>query len=264
MNEPRATLTAPAAQRCCARAFGSAASDLDVALTVVDRASAVTALLVAGMSDRQGRAIGIDEPWTWTLNQRLQALIAMRLASGDATIELQAACSACGEAMALDLDLHALAGDPAAPHFTWHDDDGTEVSLRLPCAHDLQRWQRDGVLAQERLAASLIESIAGQAVGADHHLSARWLAALDEAFAAHDPLTALQLQTRCPACGHDELVACDLEARLLDGFAGTQAKMLEEVLQLASVFHWSEAEILALPRWRRTHYLQQIAARGWA
>jgi len=40
--------------------------------------------------------------------------------------------------------------------------------------------------------------------------------------------------------------------------------MLDEVLQLASAFHWSEAEILALPRWRRAHYLQQIAARGWA
>lgn len=264
MSEPMATFTAPAAQRCCARAFGSAASDLDIAFAVVDRASAVTALLVSCVSDTQGRAIGIDELWTWTLNQRLQALIAMRLASGDANIELQAACSACGEAMALDLDLRTFAGDPAAPRFTWRDEDGTEVSLRLPCADDLQHWRRDGVLAQERIAAALIESVAGQAVGADHRPPAAWLSALDEAFAAHDPLTALQLQTRCPACDHDELVACDLEARLLDGFADTQAIMLEEVLQLASAFHWSEAEILALPRWRRTHYLQQIAARGWA
>ena len=264
MNEPKATFTAPAAQRCCARAFGSAASDLDIAFAAVDRASAVTALLVACVSDPQGRAIGIDEPWTWTLNQRLQALIAMRLAAGDATIGLQVACSACGEAMALDLDLRAFAGDPAAPHFTWCDDDGTEVSLRLPCADDLQRWRRDGVLAQEALAASLIENVAGQAVGVDHRPPAAWLSALDDAFAAHDPLTALQLQTRCPACGHNQLVACDLEALLLDGFAGTQAQMLDEVLQLASAFHWSEAEILALPRWRRAHYLQQIAARSWA
>jgi len=247
-----------------ARAFGGNASDLDVVFDEADRAGTVTCLLAACVTGEDGRAVDTDTAWDWTLNQRLQALIAMRLAGGETSLALHAACMQCGEAMQLDLDLRALAGDPVAPRFAWRGDDGVELMLRLPSGRDLQRWMHDGVQSHEALAASLIEAVAGQPVGTRAAAVDAWLPALDDAFDAHDRLTALRLQTRCPACAHDNTIACELEALLLAGFARTQAAMLDDVLRLAAAFHWSEAEILALPRWRRAHYLRRLDAGGFA
>lgn len=265
MNEPDLTgaTRSRATQASRARPFGGAAVDLDIVFDGVDRASTVTSLLAACVADADGRAVDADETWDWTLNQRLQALIAMRLASGDAAIELQATCTQCGETMELGLDLQTFAGDPVPPRFGWRDENGAELALRLPSGRDLQRWMRDGVQSHETFAISLIEAVAGQPVDAGQPALPAWLSALDDAFEAHDPLTALRLQTRCPACAHDNTIACDLEALLLAGFARTQASLLDDVLRLATAFHWSEAEILALPRWRRSHYLRQLDAGGW-
>ncbi|HEX3140742.1 MAG TPA: hypothetical protein VHQ87_11850 [Rhizobacter sp.] len=247
-----------------ARAFGSDPAHVEIAFDAGERARTVTAVLSACVVDEQGHALAEDAAWDWTLNQRLQALIAVRLASGDPTVELHAPCTQCGEAMALGLDLNALAGAPAAARFAWRDARGAELTLRLPRGRDLQRWEHDGVQSHEALAASLIEAVNGQPMQAGALPDAAWLPALDDAFEAHDPLTALRLQTACPACGHDNAVACDLEAVLLAGLARAQSALLDEVLRLASALHWSEQQIVALPRWRRAHYLRRLDAGGWA
>jgi hypothetical protein len=239
--------------------LGSSATDIDIALDARDRASTVTTLLAACISDARGRPLDPEQAWEWTLNQRLQGLIAMRLAAGDAVLELQSPCTRCGEAMETALDLHVLAAEPVPSRFSWRDDDGTELTLRLPNGRDLQSWRQGAARSPEQLAASLIEAAAGKPL--DPPALAALLPKLDDALEAHDPLTALRLQTCCPACAHDNAIACDLEARLLDGFARDQASLLDEVMRLASAFHWSEAEILALPRWRRAHYLRQLQPR---
>ena len=245
-----------ARQAWSARAPGSAAADIEIAFDARDRAATVTSLLAACITDTQGRPVDPDEAWDWTLNQRLQALIAMRLASGHPALELQAACALCGEAMEIALDLHLLAADPVTPRFSWCSDDGLELELRLPSGRDVQGWKQSGVPSHEQLALALVEAVAGQPP--DPRTLAALLPGIDDALAAHDPLTGLQLQTSCPACAQDNSIACDLEALLLDGFARDQAGMLDEVVRLASALHWSEAEILALPRWRRAHYLRQL------
>jgi hypothetical protein len=243
-----------------ARPVGSAASDIDLVFDAADRPGTVTALLAACVSDADGQALDEDEVWGWTLNRRLQALLAMRLASGDTKTELRPHCTECGEAMEIGLDLQAFANEPVAPYFTWRGADGLGLSLRLPRGRDLRDWMRKGgQVSQEALLASLVEDVSGQ----PQSLSAL-LPALDDAFEAHDPLSALHLSASCPACAQVNTVDCDLEALLLDGFARDQAAMLDDVVQLASAFHWSEAAILALPRWRRALYLQRISPGNWA
>ncbi|RZI83929.1 MAG: hypothetical protein EOP38_10880 [Rubrivivax sp.] len=247
------------AQAWRARPVGSAASDIDLVFDPQDRPGTVTSLLAACVSDVQGEPVGLDEAWDWTLNQRLQALLAMRLASNDTDVELQASCGQCGETMAMQLDLRAFASEPVAPRFTWHGEDGLALGLRLPCGRDLQAWMSEDARSQEVLVSSLIESVAGPATALSELLPA-----LDDAFEVHDPLTALRLHTACPACGHDNDVTCDLEGLLIDGFKRSQAAMLDDVVRLASAFHWREADILALPSWRRAHYLRQVTAGDWA
>lgn len=250
------------AQAWRARPVGSAASDIDLVFDRLDRPGTVTALLAACLSDAEGQAVSLEEAWDWTLSQRLQALLAMRVASGEVQLELQSTCVACGEAMEIGLDLRDFAGEPAAPRFNWRSDEGVTLALRLPRGRDLQRWMQAEAPAPDALAASLVEAVVGVPEGTQPPALATLLPALDDAFEAHDPLTALRLHTACPACAHDNTLSCDLESLLLDGFARAQSRMLDDVLQLAQAFHWSEADILALPQWRRTHYLNQIAQQG--
>lgn len=247
-----------------ARPVGSAAADIELVFDRLDRPGTVTALLAACLIDVDGRPVSPEEVWDWTLSQRLQALLAMRVASGDVRLELHSTCVQCGEAMEIGLDLRDFAGEPAAPRFHWRNDDGVTLALRLPRGRDLQRWMQADAPAPEALAASLVEGVAGVPEGAQPPALATLLSALDDAFEAHDPLTALRLQAACPACAHDNTLSCDLESMLVDGFARAQSRMLDDVLQLAQAFHWSEADILAMPPWRRRHYLNQLdQQRGW-
>ncbi len=247
-----------------ARPVGSAASDIDLAFNPADRPGTVTSLLAACLSDARGQPVQAEEVWDWTLNQRLQALLAMRLASNEHHIGLQSTCTRCGEAMEIALDVRAFAGEPVASRFTWRSADGVELTLRLPRGCDLRHWMNDASPSHEALAASLIESVDGVLAGTSTLPLADLLPSLDDAFEAHDALTALRLQATCPACFHGNTIACNLEALLLDGFARKQAHMLDDVVKLASAFHWREADILALPQWRRAHYLSQLTEGGWA
>jgi hypothetical protein len=243
-----------------ARALGLAAGDLDIAFDG-DRARIVTALLAACVSDAHGRTVDVADAWDWTLNQRLQALIAVRRASGPSQMDVQAPCAHCTEKMAITLDLDDFAAAPAAPRFTWRSPAGALLSLRLPSGRDLQRWQAlqdDAASARQTMAASLIEAVDGLAADIDTDALAAWMPALDDAFEAHDPLTALHLHATCPACAHGNDIACDLEALLVDGLARAQDRLLDEVAQLAAAFNWSEPAIMALPAWRRARYLQRI------
>lgn len=245
------------------RAFGEQA--IDVALRFdADRAAVTSAVLCACLSDGRGQALPAGDAWRWTLDARLRALVAVRLAGGDATLELRADCGACGEAMELPLDLRMLAGPPAAPRFTWRDEDGVDYQLRLPRGDDLSSWP-DRVASAEQIAVTLIEAVDGQPLADGATCPAPLLAALDTIYEERDPLTALKLHAECPHCGRPNDVACDLEAALLAGFARQQRGLMDEVVRLASAFHWSEADILSLPAWRRAHYLRRLdQAEGWA
>jgi hypothetical protein len=152
-----------------------------------------------------------------------------------------------------------FAAQPPSTHFDWKSADGSVFRLHLPLGRDMHSWhRREGMPARHELAVSLVEAIA-DVQPADHASMVQdWLAAIEDAFESHDPLTALHLRADCPACGHGNDIDCDLEALLLAGFARLQSRLLDEVARLATSFHWSEAEIAALPRWRREQYLRRL------
>lgn len=239
-----------------ARPYGQGAGDLDVAFAG-GRAESVTALLDCCVLDTHGQAYGAEAIWDWTLGERLQALLAVRLAAGEPTLEVQANCAACAETMEIALDLRAFTGATPPAQFRWQAGNGDALELRLPRGHDLRRWQQTGLPAGRELIATLTTTTGTAACDDDT------LTAIERAFEEQDPLSALHLQAACPACGHDNDIDCDLEALLLSGFARTQARLIDEVAQLAGAFHWSEAQILALPPWRRTEYLRRLDAGAW-
>lgn len=96
---------------------------------------------------------------------------------------------------------------------------------------------------------------------ADLQLDHAVLDAIDSAFESLAPEVATTAQAACPECQTASLI--DLDPYHCLRRAG--GDLFYEVHLLASHYHWSEPEILSLPRWRRARYLGLIdRARGMA
>lgn len=217
------------------RPFGQALADLEVDFAAPPP-FATTAVLAACLG------AGGDS-WTWTVGRRLQALIAVTVASRGPDWVATARCAACDAPMDLPISLGAFRrdDDPVAISV-----DGVEIAL--PTGADQRAWLAAGADGPEALRARLLpEALADRADTVE--------AALAEA----DPLTALGIETRCPECDAPNGLELDLEATCLALLAGEQPRMIEEIHQLAHAYHWSEAEILAVPPARRRLYLDRIA-----
>lgn len=157
-------------------------------------------------------------------------------------VSTAAPCQAgCGETVAFDLDITALADDPPEPGPAHRARIGDqEAILRLPTGADLE-----AALAGADPAGALLECCVG-----DVKLPRQ---AVSGALAQLDPNVETSIHFKCPACGA-------LGERFLDAFElirqalADQGGVLAQVHRLASAYGWSEADILALPRGRRLRY----------
>jgi hypothetical protein len=253
----------PDAPALYARAFGGA-EDLDVDFAL-PRPKLVTRILALCLRDVRGEPWPEDALWQWTLPQRAQALLAVARACGVDAVAAVARCARpeCGEQLELELELASFVREAQAPMFSWRGKHA-ELSLRLPTGADQLDWlegsdENAGVLAA-LMATGLVREIDGAAPDAAWRLPEAWLPEIEDALAERDPTTALSVNAPCAACGHDMEIDIDLEALLLERLARVQRVLLFEVHALASGYHWSEPQILALPAWRRTHYLGALRA----
>lgn len=227
-----------------ARTFGSDAADLDVRFGGQPADDVVTALLQRCLGEAPDTLQG------WSLARRFQALLALRCAE-DPTASAAAAlrCSRCGGSFELELPLAACRQPVDDGPLPLALADGRQLQLRLPTAQDLQHWRTQGQPDAAALAASLVQPAVP--------LDATVLEQVADQLAQRDPFTALQLDAACPDCGQVHAAELDLEALLLQHFAQRQQRLLDEVATLARAFHWTEAQILALPAWRRAFYLSR-------
>jgi hypothetical protein len=243
-----------------ARAFGGSRFDLDLDLADADRPALVTRVLAACLSGFDSTP---DAIWEWTVEERLQGLLAIAVATERTTsVETRCAARDCGASMQIDVDFSAFVTQPG------HDPvvssvDGATVVARLPRGVDQRRW-RDTKGDVGSLATSLIESINGRSPDPGWCVPGEWIDALDAAFAERDPLTVLEFDAVCPACGHINNIAFDLEQRILQLLADEQRRLIDDVHALAAIYHWSEADIGAMPPWRRRAYLARIGREEWA
>lgn len=134
------------------------------------------------------------------------------------------------------------------------DDDGwfrlsdSPVSFRLPSAAD-----QLAVAGHAQPERELIRRcVRPSEVSED---SAKRVESLMEELA---PLLTDYVQGECPECGSEIDIYFDPQQFSLRELRGQAAYIYEDVHLLARHYHWSEAEILALPRRRRIHYAELI------
>jgi hypothetical protein len=168
-------------------------------------------------------------------------------------------CSSCDAALDVELELAALRQPPSlGPDAILEvsEDDGV-IRFRLPRPADLLALDPgDGPQASRRtlLSRCVVEP-------ADPPLlSEATMAAMAEIMAESAPQADVIVPIACAVCGHHWQTPLDPEAFLCGDLENRAGQLIRQVHALATVYHWSEAEILALPPARRRRYLQWVEA----
>jgi len=122
------------------------------------------------------------------------------------------------------------------------------VSFRLPSAAD-----QVAVLRSTEPERALIRACIRPA-----EISAHIRKRVEIAMEALAPNLSHPLQGQCPECGTTVDMYFDAQQFTLNELRNQAMYIYEDVHLLASYYHWSQAEILALPRSRRAQYTQMV------
>jgi hypothetical protein len=211
--------------------------------------AAVTAALAAALAEIGGEPATPEAVRELAVGDR--QFLARRLGAhlGRDRVWLTAACRACGTDFDFEVPQTELPVKEAGAGYPYAEVEG--LRLRVPTGGD-QEAVAD--LDDDEAVRALFERclLGGTADDGD-------LAAAETAVEAVAPEVALAALAACPACGASNEIAVDPYLAL----SVSPDELFVEVHLLASSYHWSEAEILALPRARRQLYLCLIdRARG--
>ncbi len=173
-----------------------------------------------------------------------------------------ATCSRCKAPFDFPLRLSRLPVGEAGEGYPFARVSGGKTSwtLRLPNGADQEaiadlpdeETARQHLLARIRLdgPADALAEMAGDPDG--------W-ARIESALEAIAPALIDRVRADCPECGAQNVIEPDPYPLLRQ----SAHPLLEEIHRIARAYHWSETEILALPRGRRRRYLELIdAGRG--
>ncbi len=247
-----------------ARPFLSRHSDLDFESGENSRPVLITRLLSACLRRSDGTTYSDHEIWHWSLKERLQGLLAIVVSTRGQYLKLQVKCTQadCHELIEFELDPAGfIQPEPSSPLFCRPDPE-TELELRLPNGLDQLNWinNLDDTTDNwfSKMASSLVSRVNGEIPSQRFQVSENWLDSIGKALEQHDDLMTFEIKTSCPACGEDLLIDLDLEEKLLEMLSTEQKLLLKQIHRLALAYHWTEADIVALPKKRRQYYLAQI------
>ena len=202
------------------------------------------------------------------VGRRVALLWGIRRATFGDTLDAVVECAACHEKMDVSLSVgDLLAREPVGPTDGLSVEiDGRSVTYRVPTGHDQRSALADADPARALCRACLIE-VDGTPTGQlpDDVVDAL-IDPLGTAIGQIDPLADAELRSACPTCGADVVATLDAHDYLRDELLSDAGRLLDEIHLIASRYHWSERDILALPIQRRRAYLEMIAddgERGW-
>ena len=185
----------------------------------------------------------------------------LAVALGTEEVWMSAPCSHCGARFDFSLDLGQLPVKEAGPGYPF-----VEVPTswgigrwRVPTGRDQQLLSGangiDGVrllvyncLVDMEPRSEMPENLGSEAFSLEELSLIE--AAVEEV--AAEVTTAVQIA--CPECNQVDSVEVDPYY----GLTSCQDDLIEEIHTLASTYHWSESEILGLPKGRRRRYLKLI------
>ncbi|HEV8579145.1 MAG TPA: hypothetical protein VGX68_08680 [Thermoanaerobaculia bacterium] len=228
---------------------GALETALAEAVSAPSMPAAVTAALAAALAEVGGEPSSPEVVRELAVGDRQFLVRQLSAHLGRDRVWLTAVCQACGERFDFEVPQTELPVKEAGAGYPYAEA-GTpraRLRLRVPTGAD-QEAVAD--LPDDRAVRALFERCLLSGVAAEDED----LAAAEAALEAAAPEVALAALAACPACGAQSEIAVDPYLVL----AASPEELFVEVHRLASSYHWSEAEILALPRARRQLYLRLI------
>ncbi|MFZ5765296.1 MAG: hypothetical protein ACOY4H_06830 [Thermodesulfobacteriota bacterium] len=242
-------------------------------LSTPARTTRLLAAAVAAIGDHD--RVSEDDVRSLLVADRQQLVRTLRRVTFGPEVRAVLGCSwpDCGEMMDIDFSLDLLALTEAPQTGLFHTvrlaeaTGGLVVTFRLPNGGD-QEALSDLVEEDEEQAADLLltrclQSIAdatGTALPPPLQFDPPTRAEIEAAMASRAPRFDLTLAARCPECDRPVTAAFDLERFFCDELHAQQDLLLHEVHYLALHYHWSEREILSMPRENRRRYLDILAS----
>ena len=241
--------------------FALAPGALELDFTGPARVDLVTQVLACCARTASGEPPDADCLWGLEVGQRTLYLAGIAAeAAGVAGLEVVLACAnaACKGQIEVELTTARLAEFQAEAHAEEQlslETGGQVLALRRPTGDDQRCWTAAGT------SVGPSDVLRDLLVAGDPDLSEAAVQRADAALQEFDPLVDFNCEVLCPYCGETHSYGVDLEQVALGRLRLTQYRLFEEVDRLAACYAWSEAEILALPAWRRRRYLQIIERR---
>jgi len=213
-----------------------------------------------------------DALLTLPLGRRDAMLMELRTRLFGRQLESVANCPSCHGTLEAGFDLDALRQLTGTEHQL--NEDGLireldavggegPIRFRLPDSTDLLAMQAcpDMATARDRLIQRCVVDIAGQVPSADAApLSDATQTQIADAMADADPQADLVLEFTCPECQQHWAPVFDIARFLWQELHVWALRLLRDVDTLARVYHWSEADILAMSPLRRRAYLEQCVS----
>jgi hypothetical protein len=215
-----------------------------------DRALLLAELALGPGVELAGLAIG----------DRDRALAEQRIATYGAVAPACVVCPACSEGLEFRVDFAAVCGlgEPGDRGGSFVIEiESFRVEFRLPSTADLlaitQNAAHGRAVLIERII--LVAEREGDRVSPSS-LPVSVIAALEAEIERLDPISDIRFGQTCPACQHRFVAPFDVARFCWHELDVDARRLLQEVDVLARVYGWSEAEILALSRARRSTYLE--------
>lgn len=189
-------------------------------------------------------------PWD---REQLLAMVYRRMYG--AKIESTLECGQCAEKFVLDFELNELLkflrpadhenlGLIRLENGTFGF--GKDITFRLPTGED--ECSVVGLSPDEAKTALLNRCVQDSP---KIQLSEERSESIQAVMEALSPLVDVELDAKCPECGHEQRAHFDLQHYLLSSIRGERKRLMAEVHALASNYGWSLSEILGLPRSQR-------------
>jgi hypothetical protein len=170
-------------------------------------------------------------------------------------------CPSCGEELELEFAATEVRRAAASNETAALRVDGIDLDFRPPNGGDLAAIDSalDIAAARAQLLARCVvrANCDGNAISADK-LPPRVIDAVAARMGELDPQADVAVEMDCPGCGHAWREPFDVVTFLWNELAVWARRLLEDVHLLASVYGWSESEILRLTPLRRNAYLEML------
>ncbi|NCA84380.1 MAG: hypothetical protein EOM83_02270 [Clostridia bacterium] len=182
---------------------------------------------------------------------RLMAMLYISLYGSK--VESTLNCRSCNQKFDLDFSLDELLKHyqpPPVPVFdngTYEIESG--ISFRLPTGED--ELQISGYTTEDAEKLLLERCLLEGNPAADS-------AKVQLKMAELAPLLNMEMEAVCPECSHSQNVQFDMQSFLLTKLKQERPVLIREIHSIASQYHWSQKEILDLPRSLRKQYAALI------